>query len=50
VDDLFFPTHMNFRFLAMEALETFVCYDVVKDSDIEGDFQRFDAHLAKVFG
>jgi modulator of drug activity B len=50
VDDLFFPTHMNFRFFGMEPLETFACYDVVKNPDVEGDFKLFDAHLAKVFG
>lgn len=49
VDDLFFPMHMNFRFFAMEAMETFVCYDVMKNPDIEEDFARFDAHLAANF-
>lgn len=49
VDDLFFPAHMNFRFFGMEALETFVCYDVMKNPDIENDFKRFEAHLKKHF-
>ena len=49
VDDLFFPTHMNFRFFGMEPLETFACFDVLKNPDIENDFQRFDAHIAKHF-
>ena len=50
VDDLWFPMHMNFRFFGMEALPTFVCYDVMKNPDIEADFQRFEAHLEEHFG
>ena len=49
VDDLFFPTHMNFRFFAMEPLPTFCCYDVMKNPDIENDFKRFEAHLNEQF-
>ena len=45
VDDLFFPMHMNFRFFDMEPLETFVCYDVMKDAQAEADFERYKAHL-----
>ncbi len=44
-DDLFWPMHLNFRFLGMEPLETFACYDVMKNAQIEKDFERFDAHL-----
>lgn len=50
VDDLLFPMHMNFRFFGMESLETFACFDVMKNADIENDFTRFDTHLEKVFG
>ena len=49
VDDLFFPMHMNFRFFGMEALETFACFDVLKNPHIEKDFQRFEDHLARLF-
>lgn len=49
VDDLWFPMHMNFRFFGMEPLETFVCYDVMKNPDIDNDFMRFDRHLKKLF-
>ena len=49
IDDLFFPMHMNFRFFGMEPLESFACYDVLKNPDIENDFQSFDAHIAKYF-
>lgn len=47
VDDLLFPTHMNFRFFGMEALPTFACYDVMKNPEIENDFKKFDAHIQK---
>lgn len=45
VDDLFLPTHLNFKFFGMEALPTFVAYDVLKNPDIENDFLRFDTHI-----
>ncbi|MBP2831272.1 NAD(P)H-dependent oxidoreductase [Aquimarina sp. U1-2] len=45
VDDLFFPQHVNFRFLGMTALPTFVCYDVWKNPTIKNDFIRFEDHL-----
>lgn len=49
VDDLWFPMHMNFRFFSMEALPTFVCYDVMKNAQTGKDFKRFKAHLAEFF-
>lgn len=45
VDDLFLPTHLNFKFFGMEALPTFVAYDVMKNPDIKNDFIRFDEHI-----
>jgi len=50
VDDLFFPMHMNFRFFGMEPLETFACFDVMKNADVEKDFKRLDVHLENLFG
>ena len=50
VDDLFFPMHMNFRFFGMQPIETFACFDVMKNPDIENDFKRFEAHLQLHFG
>jgi modulator of drug activity B len=47
VDDLWYAQHMNFRFFAMEPLETFVCYDVMKNPEIENDFKRLKEHLDK---
>ncbi|MCP4595586.1 NAD(P)H-dependent oxidoreductase [Neptuniibacter sp.] len=49
VDDLFFPMHMNFRFFGMTPIETFACFDVMKNADIEKDFQRYTAHIEKYF-
>ena len=49
VDDLFLPTHLNFKFFGMKPLPTFACYDVMKNPTIEADFERFDAHLQANF-
>jgi len=49
VDDLWFPMHMNFRFFAMDAPPTFACYDVMKNPEIESDFERLRAHMDKHF-
>ncbi|MEM9290473.1 MAG: NAD(P)H-dependent oxidoreductase [Acidobacteriota bacterium] len=49
IDDLFLPTHLNFRFFGMEPLPSFACYDVMKNPDIENDFVRFDAYLESLF-
>lgn len=49
VDDLFYPMHMNFRFFGMEPLPTFACYDVMKNAEVEKDFERFNQHLEQNF-
>ncbi|MEM6252926.1 MAG: NAD(P)H-dependent oxidoreductase [Cyanobacteria bacterium P01_D01_bin.156] len=49
VDDLFWPMHLNFKFFGMQPLETFVCFDVMKNPDIENDFIRFEDHLNQHF-
>lgn len=48
-DDLFWPTHLNFAFFGMEPLPTFVCYDVMKNPQVEQDFDRYRAHLGECF-
>jgi len=45
VDDLLFPMHMNFKFFGLTAIPTFVCFDVMKNADVENDFKRFEVHL-----
>ncbi len=49
IDDLFWPMHLNFKFFGMEPLPTFVCFDVMKNPDIENDFIRFEDHLNQNF-
>lgn len=49
VDDLWLPMHANFRFFGMESLPTFVCYDVMKNPEVERDFARYNAHLNQFF-
>ncbi len=49
VDDMFLPAHKSFRFMGMEPLETFVCYDVIKNPDIDNDFRRLEAHVERLF-
>ena len=49
IDDLFWPMHLNFKFFGMDALPTFVCFDVMKNPDIENDFVRLEEHLNQNF-
>ena len=49
VDDLFFPMHVNYRYLAMEALPTFSLHDVIVNPDIDRDLKRFERHLEAYF-
>ena len=49
VDDLLFPMHMNFRFFGMTPLDTFACFDVMKNAQVENDFVRFQQHLDTLF-
>lgn len=48
-DELFWPTHLNFKFFGMTPLKTFACYDVLKNPDVESDFKRFEEHLTDQF-
>lgn len=49
VDDLYFPQHMNFKFFGMKPIPTFACFDVMKNPNIENDFQRLEKHLKENF-
>ena len=49
VDDLFFPMHVNYRYLAMEGLPTFSLHDVVVNPDFERGSQLYLQHLESVF-
>ncbi len=48
-DDLLKPMHLNFKWFGFEQLPTFMAYDVMKNPEIENDFQRFEEHLNKHF-
>ena len=45
VDDLFFPMHVNYRYLAMEALPTFSLHDVIVNPNVDRDLKRFESHI-----
>lgn len=49
VDDLFFPQHMNFKFFGMKPMPTFACFDVMKNPNIEHDFERLQKYLEENF-
>ena len=48
-DDLFLPMHLNFAFFGMKPLPTFACFDVMKNPQVERDFERYFAHLKEYF-
>lgn len=45
IDGVYFPFHKAQEFIGMKALPSFMCNDVMKSPDIEGDVKRFQAHL-----
>ena len=49
IDNVYLPIHKAHEFLAMTALETFSCHDVIKQPTIENDIERYKNHLDKVF-
>ncbi|MEO1656460.1 MAG: NAD(P)H-dependent oxidoreductase [Pseudomonadota bacterium] len=49
LDELLRPVHLNAKFFGMSQLPSFGAFDVMKNADIENDFQRFDAHLEATF-
>ncbi len=49
VDGIFMWLHKCFQFFDMTALETFSCFDVLKNADIEGDLARWEKHLETAF-
>ena len=49
IDDLFSPMHLNFAFFGMEPLPTFACYDVMKNPQVEKDFDKYRQHLEAYF-
>lgn len=49
VDGVYLPVHKANQFLGMEPLPTFMCNDVIKQPDIEGDIARYHQHLITHF-
>lgn len=48
-DELLRPMHLNFKWFGLEPLPTFVAYDVMKNPEIDQDFERFNEHLNTYF-
>lgn len=48
-DELLKPMHLNFKWFGFEPLPTFMAYDVMKNPEIENDFNRFENHLKANF-
>ncbi|MEA3467844.1 MAG: NAD(P)H-dependent oxidoreductase [Thermodesulfobacteriota bacterium] len=49
VDGPFWAFHKAQEFVGLEQVPTFACYDVLKNPDIDNDFDRFKSHLKQVF-
>lgn len=50
VDGVYLAQHKANQFVGLDTLPTFMCNDVIKQPDVEGDFARYSAHLENVFG
>lgn len=48
-DELMRPMHLNFKWIGLTQLPTFMAADVLKNPEIQSDFARFDKHLAENF-
>lgn len=48
-DEMMRPMHLNFKWIGLEPLPTYIIYDVLKNPDIEADFARFERHLESAF-
>ena len=50
VDDVFLGVHVGMQFIGLSPLDSFTCYDVVKNGDTENDLRRFADHIDRIFG
>lgn len=50
VDALYMHFHKAHEFMGTTQLPTFVCYDVIKNPQVEQDLADYTAHLNEVFG
>ena len=49
VEHLMIPMHVNYRCLAVESMPAFALHDVVKNSNVDWDLERFGWHLEAHF-
>lgn len=49
VDGVYLPMHKAHQFLGMSPMKTFMCNDVIKNPQVENDFERFKRHLDDAF-
>ena len=49
VDGVYLPFHKAHQFLGMSPLKTFICNDVIKNPNIDGDLERYKSHLKELF-
>lgn len=50
IDGVYFHLHKAYEFMGMSALPTFICNDVMKNSQVERYIKDYEAYLKKVFG
>ena len=50
VDALYMHFHKAHEFMGTTQLPTFICYDVIKNPQVEQDLADYAAHLNEVFG
>lgn len=50
VDALYMHFHKAHEFMGTTQLPTFICYDVIKNPQVEQDFADYATHLNEVFG
>ena len=48
IDDVFMGLHKIYQFLGMQQLDSFNCYDVMKNPQIESDMPSFKQHINSV--
>ncbi|MCW3986984.1 MAG: NAD(P)H-dependent oxidoreductase, partial [Candidatus Bathyarchaeota archaeon] len=47
-EEVFISNTAVYKFCGAEILPSFSCYDVLKNPDIEAEFERMKAHLKKI--
>ena len=48
--DIFLPITSTYRFCGYEIIDSYNCFDIFKNSQIDKDLERYPAYLSKVFG